>query len=107
MQAALHFAIGVAGRTDMPRTLRILPAIGQPGSSEVRTSGQKRRFTANQHASMGKALAGILNSALDGVALLRAERNAAGRVIDFRWTRVNSEGERLLGWKADDLIGRT
>jgi PAS domain S-box-containing protein len=56
---------------------------------------------------MGKALTGILNSALDGVALLRAERNAAGRIVDFRWTRINPEGERILGWKADDLIGLT
>ena len=49
---------------------------------------------------------GILNSALDGVALLRAVRNAAGRVVDFRWTRINPEGERILGRKADVLIGR-
>jgi PAS domain S-box-containing protein len=51
-------------------------------------------------------LAGVLDSALDGVALLSAIRNAAGRIVDFRWTRINPEGEKILGCKADVLIGR-
>ena len=47
-----------------------------------------------------------LNSALDGVALLRAIRNAAGQIVDFRWIRINPEGEKILGRSADVLIGR-
>jgi two-component system, sensor histidine kinase len=56
--------------------------------------------------SAEKVLAGVLDSALDGVALLSAIRNAAGRIEDFRWTRINPEGEKILGRKADVLIGR-
>ena len=90
----------------MPRTSRISSGVRQPASIRIGTSGPGRRLTSNQRVSAEKVLAGVLNSALDGVALLRAIRNAAGRIVDFRWTRINPEGERILGRKADVLIGR-
>jgi PAS domain S-box-containing protein len=54
-----------------------------------------------------KVLTGIMNSALDGVAVLRAVRNASGRVVDFLWIRINPAGERILGLKAGALIGQS
>jgi PAS domain S-box-containing protein len=54
-----------------------------------------------------KVLTGIMNSALDGVAVLRAVRNASGRVVDFIWIRINPAGERILGLKAGALIGQS
>jgi two-component system, sensor histidine kinase len=106
MQAASHFATQVGGSMNMPLISRILSADRQPGSIRVGTCGLGRRFNSIQRVSAEKALAGVLNSALDGVALLRAVRNATGRIVDFRWTRINPTGEGILGRKADVLIGQ-
>jgi len=54
-----------------------------------------------------KVLTGIMNSALDGVAVLRTVRNASDRVVDFLWIRINPAGERIIGLKADALIGQS
>ena len=90
----------------MPHTTRILSSVRQPANIRIRTPGLGRRLTSIQRMSAEKVLAGVLDSALDGVALLRAIRNAAGRIVDFRWTRINPEGEKILGRNADVLIGR-
>ena len=81
----------------MPRISRILSAARQPADIRIRASGHSRGLTSTQRVSAEKVLAGVLNSALDGVALLRAIRNAAGRIVDFRWIRINPEGEKILG----------
>jgi PAS domain S-box-containing protein len=90
----------------MPRTLRISIGVRQPASIRFGTSGPGHRLTSNQRATAEEVLAGVLDSALDGVALLDAIRNAAGRIVDFRWTRINPAGKKILGRKADSLIGR-
>jgi two-component system, sensor histidine kinase len=86
--------------------LRISSGVRQPASIRSGTSDRGHQLASTQRVSVEKVLAGVLDSALDGVALLSAIRNAAGRIEDFRWTRINPEGEKILGRKADVLIGR-
>jgi two-component sensor histidine kinase len=43
----------------------------------------------------------------DGLILGRVVRNASGRVIDWRYERVNDAWTRLVGLKVEDVIGRT
>ena len=90
----------------MPRISRILSPVRQPGSIRSGPPARPAILRSNLHMAPEKVLTGIMNSALDGVALLRAVRNASGRVVDFRWIRINPEGREDLGLKADDLIGR-
>jgi signal transduction histidine kinase/ActR/RegA family two-component response regulator len=89
----------------MPRTSRISSGVRQPASIRFGMRGSSHRLASIQRISAGKALAGVLNSALDGVALLHAIRNGTDRIVDFRWTRINPEGEKILNRKADALIG--
>jgi PAS domain S-box-containing protein len=72
----------------------------------VRAFGSGRHLRSNLRVAPEKVLTGIMNSALDGVAVLRTVRNASGQVEDFLWIRINPAGERILGLKADALIGR-
>jgi signal transduction histidine kinase/ActR/RegA family two-component response regulator len=106
MQAASHFATKVGESRKMPRTSRIQFPAGQPGSIRIKTSRTGQRPEATPDTSLEIALAGIMNSSQDGVALLSALRNAAGRVVDFVWVRINPAGERILGLKAELLIGQ-
>jgi signal transduction histidine kinase len=106
MQAASHFAILVGGSTNMHRTSHNMPAVGHSGSIRVKVPGVGRRITLTKRASAENVVAGILNSALDGVGLLRAVRDPAGGIEDFSWTRINAEGQRILGRRADDLLGQ-
>jgi PAS domain S-box-containing protein len=39
--------------------------------------------------------------------VLRAERNAFGAVVDWRYVQVNAQAERVLGHKRDYLVGRS
>jgi signal transduction histidine kinase len=110
MQAASHFAIQVGGSTNMPRTSHNMSPVRHPGSIRVKVPGAGRRIalikSATKSASAENVVAGILNSALDGVALLRPVRDTTGGIEDFRWIRINPEGERILGREADSLLGQ-
>lgn len=91
----------------MPRTSHIASPFRQPGSIRVTSFGSGRHLRSNLRVAPEKVLTGIMNSALDGVAVLRTVRNASGRVEDFLWIRINPTGERILGLKTDALIGRS
>jgi PAS domain S-box-containing protein len=91
----------------MPRTSRIVSPVRQPGSISVRPFGSGRNLRSNLRMAPEKVLTGIMNSALDGVAVLRTVRNASGRVVDFLWIRINPAGERILGLKAAAVIGQS
>ncbi len=49
----------------------------------------------------------ILARLPDGVLVLRCVRSTTGAITDFTCTRLNKEGERILGIRAVDLIGRS
>ena len=91
----------------MPRISRIVSPVRQPGSIRVGSFGSGRHPRANLPMAPEKVLTGIMNSELDGVAVLRAVRNAPGRVVDFLWIRINPAGEKILGIKAGALIGQS
>jgi signal transduction histidine kinase/PAS domain-containing protein len=48
----------------------------------------------------------VLNNALTAIAVLVAERNAEGQIIDFVYTLVNRASAQLAGIPADAMIGQ-
>ncbi|MFP4439801.1 MAG: PAS domain S-box protein [Chloroflexaceae bacterium] len=51
-------------------------------------------------------LSSVLNSSLDGIAALKALRDAAGQIIDFVFILVNPKAEEILQRSAADLLGK-
>ncbi|HEY9599410.1 MAG TPA: PAS domain S-box protein, partial [Cyanophyceae cyanobacterium] len=51
-------------------------------------------------------LAGVLNSSLDGVAAFEAIRDAQGEIIDFKCLLLNPAAEKMLGRRANKLVGK-
>ncbi len=50
-------------------------------------------------------LKAALDASLDAFTVLRALRDAHGRVVDFEWTYVNTAAAAILGWPVHDLLG--
>lgn len=48
----------------------------------------------------------VLDGTSDGIVALAAVRGADGAVTDFEWLLVNPAAERILGRRAEDLVGR-
>lgn len=66
---------------------------------------RKRALTLGLLQHDADLLAGVLDSAVSGVAAFRAERDADGRIRDFVWLLINRPAEAILGRKAADLVG--
>src|SRR5436190_1277806 len=54
----------------------------------------------------GPRLYDALDAAFDGFALLRAERDVAGRITDFVCVYVNQIGAKLSERSQEDVVGR-
>lgn len=48
----------------------------------------------------------VIEGSLDGFYLLHAQYNETGRVVDFVVVDVNSQGEKLVGFTREELIGK-
>ncbi|NBC31705.1 MAG: response regulator [Alphaproteobacteria bacterium] len=66
---------------------------------------RKRTLTLGRLQHDADLLAGVLDSAVSGVAAFRAERDAGGRIRDFIWLLINRTAEAILARKAGDLAG--
>lgn len=55
---------------------------------------------------MQALLASILESSLNGIMVLKAVRDEAGKIVDFEWLMVNPAGLRNAGRPQSDFIGR-
>lgn len=52
-------------------------------------------------------LDGVLNTSSDAIFTDEAIRDESGKIIDFRFKIINATAEKMLGKKAEDLIGKT
>ncbi len=69
-----------------------------------------RDITLQKHAAQvlresEALLSSVLNSSLDGIAALKALRDADGQIIDFIFILVNPKAEEILKRAAVDLLG--
>jgi PAS domain S-box-containing protein len=64
-------------------------------AAEERLHESEARFRAAQELS------------LDGFTVLKAERNADGAIVDFRWDFVNPEAGRILQHEPEELVGKS
>ncbi|MBE9126471.1 MULTISPECIES: PAS domain S-box protein [unclassified Coleofasciculus] len=51
-------------------------------------------------------LAGVLNSSLDGVMAFQSVRDTSSSIVDFKWLLVNPAAEKMVGRRAENLIGK-
>jgi signal transduction histidine kinase/CheY-like chemotaxis protein len=64
--------------------------------------GRARRREAEQ----GRRFGVVLEASIVPFNLLAPIRDAGGRIVDLRWTYLNSAAARLWGRDKDDLVGR-
>lgn len=67
-----------------------------------------QRKTAEIELKIRKELLdGVLNTSSDAIFTDEAIRDEFGKIVDFRFKIINASAEKLLGKKAEDLIGKT
>ncbi|MFT5588351.1 MAG: diguanylate cyclase (GGDEF)-like protein/PAS domain S-box-containing protein [Bradyrhizobium sp.] len=67
----------------------------------------RERLLADSRYQRGaEELRAATDSKLDAFFIFQAERNAAGELIDFRFSYVNDNGLRLLGLEREQVIGQ-
>lgn len=66
----------------------------------------ERRHILSTLDSGHGVLEGLLNSLCQAAGVLDAVRDAAGKIIDFRWRLGNAACQEVLGRPARDLVGR-
>ena len=84
--------------TAMELERRAVLIIGWRDLSEIRQAQAQVRFQQG-------LLDGVLQSAIDGIAVYTAVRDAAGRICDFELVLANAAAERLLGASSPELVG--
>jgi PAS domain S-box-containing protein len=76
---------------------RALAGEGPPRLAGVALDISRRKQAESALAEKERLLGLIQENALDGVAILGAERDPDGRVTDFRWRYCNEAAARMLG----------
>ncbi|MEB0134504.1 EAL domain-containing protein [Actimicrobium sp. CCC2.4] len=67
---------------------------------------RERLLADSRYQRSAEELRAATDSKLDAFFVLQAERNAAGEVIDFRFSYINDIGLRLLGLAREQVIGQ-
>ena len=84
------------------------PAV-EPAADRPDDPAALRRRVAALEAELAASeerFAAVAGGALEAFFLLGAERDASGRVVDFRFADLNAHGERVLGRPRDRVLGR-
>ena len=59
-----------------------------------------------QQMTNNSLLEGVINTSLDGIMAFSAIRNSLGQIIDFRWLLLNPAAETMLGYTAEESVGK-
>ncbi|MFT5532751.1 MAG: diguanylate cyclase (GGDEF)-like protein/PAS domain S-box-containing protein [Burkholderiaceae bacterium] len=65
-----------------------------------------RLIAESRYQRSAEELRAATDSKLDAFFILQAERNAAGEVVDFRFSYINENGLQLLGLTREQVLGQ-
>ncbi len=96
----------VLARVDNQIKWRSLQIKLQEKNQELQKEIEKRKEAEQIIYQSRSLLSSVLNSSLDGIAVLEAVRNISGQVTDFRCVLVNPIISKFLGVESEDLSGK-
>ena len=68
---------------------------------------QKQLEEQNQQLQQSQSwLESVLNTSLDGVAVLESVRDSQHRIVDFKWILLNPTAEKMMAPRAKNLLGK-
>jgi len=93
---------GIIGFLSYAATAALLIALGEA----VRRARQRLATAESALLVSEERFRVALESSAVAFAILRAVRDAGGRIVDFRWIYVNSEASRVIGRAVGELLGQ-